>query len=72
VSNWALIGLSLAGMIFTLVGNALIVAWLVGRRTQKYDAFGEKVQYIPGLKEDVKAIKQALLDHGIPITNGGH
>jgi hypothetical protein len=51
----------------------------VGATAKQIQVFGEqiakietKVEDIPNIRSDLRAIKQALFDNGIEIRNGGH
>ena len=50
-----------------------------GEKSHQLQVFGEdireikaKVDQIPKLESDMRAIRQALFDNGIKIANGGH
>jgi hypothetical protein len=44
MSAWAIVGLSILSILFTLIMNAALISWTISRRVAKYDAFGELVK----------------------------
>ena len=72
------IGLTLIGLAGTIVVNLVAVSWFFGRRMEKYDAFGERLERAEEhvaeviiLKNELKWFKAELRRLGGIAPNGG-
>ena len=69
----------LAGIVAHAGASLIRGVYAGGQKSKQFETFGDdlkeikkKVDRIPKLESDVRAVRQALLDNGIKIANGEH
>lgn len=80
MSAWATVLLTIVGMAGIIVVNLIVVSYYFGRKTNRYDAFGNRITQMESqvsrllvMDADLKWIKSEIrfLGGNAP-TNGGH